>query len=162
MAFCISQLSFSEKCLRRLQDNFGCYQDKLSDTDVYSSLSSILQKAKKFSKPEVKVCICLSSPSLHLSCPLFSLFPPFLLFSYSFLGQVLVDELEAKMLEVHRKGLEEEEVVREGSGERAGEKNETTSQSTSEGIQSEQQDGGTDTSMLAPATPVPSGCISNQ
>lgn len=56
MAFCISQLSFSEKCLRRLQDNFGCYQDKLSDSDVYSSLSSILQKAKKFSKPEVKVC----------------------------------------------------------------------------------------------------------
>ena len=41
--------------MRKLQDNFQCYQDKLVDQDVYTSFTSIANKAKKFAKPEVKV-----------------------------------------------------------------------------------------------------------
>ena len=55
LAFCLNLLNMSEKCIRRLQENFACFADKLHDTEVYSSFSSILSKAKKFAKPEMKV-----------------------------------------------------------------------------------------------------------
>ena len=44
--------------MRRLQENFACFQDKLVDAEVFSSFTSIVSKAKKFAKPEVKVCTC--------------------------------------------------------------------------------------------------------
>ncbi|XP_071805504.1 condensin complex subunit 1-like [Asterias amurensis] len=57
LAFCLNLLNMSEKCIRRLQENFACFADKLHDTEVYSSFSSILSKAKKFAKPEMKVIV---------------------------------------------------------------------------------------------------------
>ena len=59
LAFCLSQLSFSERSLRKLQENMSCYQGLLSDMDVYNSFVIILGKLKKFPKPEVKVRSCM-------------------------------------------------------------------------------------------------------
>ncbi|XP_022090452.1 condensin complex subunit 1-like isoform X2 [Acanthaster planci] len=57
LAFCLSLLNMSEKCVRRLQENLACYADKLHDAEVYACFASILSKAKKFSKPETKVMV---------------------------------------------------------------------------------------------------------
>ena len=54
LAHCISQLSVSERSLRKLQDNFACYKDWLVDDLVLEAFSALLSKSKKFTKPEVK------------------------------------------------------------------------------------------------------------
>ena len=54
LAHCISQLSVSERSLRKLQDNFACYKDWLVDDLVFEAFSVLLSKNKKFTKPEVK------------------------------------------------------------------------------------------------------------
>ena len=55
IAFCLAQLSYSERSLHKLQDNLSCYQDKLHDDEVYNNLTAIATKTKKFAKQEVKV-----------------------------------------------------------------------------------------------------------
>ena len=55
LAYCLSMLSYNEKCVRKLQENFACFGDKLADEDVYSCFMTIMSGAKKFSKPEAKV-----------------------------------------------------------------------------------------------------------
>ena len=55
LAHCLTQINFNDRCIRKLQDNFTCYQDKLVDRDVYTSFTSVTSKAKKFAKPETKV-----------------------------------------------------------------------------------------------------------
>lgn len=54
LAFCLSLLSYSEKSVRRLQENFICFADKLSDEQVYQSFNTIIVKSRKFCKPEIK------------------------------------------------------------------------------------------------------------
>ncbi|XP_064610959.1 condensin complex subunit 1-like [Liolophura sinensis] len=83
LSFCLSLLSYSEKGLRKLQENFACYADKLADDTVYECFSSILANAKKgFSKPEAKAA---------------------------------AEELEERVEQCHRKGLEEDEVAEKAS-----------------------------------------------
>ena len=55
LAFCLSMLSYNERGIRKLQENFGCFHDKLAEEDVYQSFLAIVGKSKKFAKPEVKV-----------------------------------------------------------------------------------------------------------
>ena len=55
LAFCLALLNFSEKGMHKLQENFACYADKVSDPEVFASFTNILGKSKKFTKPEVKV-----------------------------------------------------------------------------------------------------------
>ncbi|CAI8031322.1 Condensin complex subunit 1, partial [Geodia barretti] len=57
LAHCLTQINFNDRCVRKLQDNFTCYQDKLVDRDVYTSFTSVTNKAKKFAKPETKALI---------------------------------------------------------------------------------------------------------
>ena len=64
LAFCLSMLSYSERGLRKLQENMSCYQSVLTDPDVYSSFVTIIGKLKKFPKPEVKVGKLLFSFSI--------------------------------------------------------------------------------------------------
>ena len=45
--------------MRKLQENFACFQNTLVDAEVFSSFTSIVNKAKKFAKPEVKVRVQL-------------------------------------------------------------------------------------------------------
>lgn len=55
LAFCLSMLSYNERGIRKLQENFSCFHDKLAEEDVYHSFLNIVGKSKKFAKPEVKV-----------------------------------------------------------------------------------------------------------
>lgn len=50
-------LNYSDKSLRKLQENLACYAEKLSDKEVYDYFTSILSKSKKVIKQESKV-IC--------------------------------------------------------------------------------------------------------
>ena len=75
LSHCLSQLTFTERCVRKLHDNLACYQDKLVDATVYADLQAILSRAKKLAKPEARA---------------------------------LAEELDQKIRELHRKGLEEE------------------------------------------------------
>lgn len=47
-------MPLTERCVHKLHDNLACYQDKLSDTAVYTDLQGILSRAKKFTKLDVK------------------------------------------------------------------------------------------------------------
>ena len=55
IAYCMSLLNYSEKGFKKIAENFKFYQDKLMNESVYSSFIQIIQKAKKNSKPEMKV-----------------------------------------------------------------------------------------------------------
>lgn len=57
LSFCLSMLSYSAKGLRKLQENFTCFGDKLADDDVYGLFCQIISKSKSFAKPEMKVYI---------------------------------------------------------------------------------------------------------
>ncbi|KAM8924116.1 condensin complex subunit 1 isoform 2-T2 [Pelodytes ibericus] len=57
LAHCLSLLPFSEKGLRKMQDCFDCYGDKLSDEDVYNSFLSTVGKMRRGAKPEFKARI---------------------------------------------------------------------------------------------------------
>ena len=59
LAFCLSMLSYNERGIRKLQENFTCFHDKLAEEDVYQSFLTIVGKSKKFAKPEVKVNLFL-------------------------------------------------------------------------------------------------------
>ncbi|KAK7496786.1 hypothetical protein BaRGS_00011995 [Batillaria attramentaria] len=83
LSFCLSLLSYNEKSLRKLQENFTCFADKLVDETVYACFTSIISKSRGgFAKPEAKV---------------------------------LVDELEERLEQCHRKGLDEDETAQRAS-----------------------------------------------
>ncbi|XP_029651590.1 condensin complex subunit 1-like [Octopus sinensis] len=57
LAFCLSLLTFNEKCVHKLQDNFNCYSDKLANDELYEHMLSILKKARTRCKIEFKTTI---------------------------------------------------------------------------------------------------------
>jgi condensin complex subunit 1 len=57
LAFCIAQLKINEKSVKCLTDLFRLYKDALFDEEVKKSFFSIVSKAKKFAKPEMKQCL---------------------------------------------------------------------------------------------------------
>lgn len=57
LSFCLSMLSYSAKGLRKLQENFTCFGDKLADDDVYGLFCQIISKSKSFAKPEMKTAV---------------------------------------------------------------------------------------------------------
>ena len=58
-------LSYNERGIRKLQENFTCFHDKVAEEDVYQSFMTIVGKSKKFAKPEVKVNFYLSMSQLE-------------------------------------------------------------------------------------------------
>jgi condensin complex subunit 1 len=54
IAYCMAQLKVNERSIKCLVDNFKLYKDALYDEDVKKHFFSILSKAKKFAKPELK------------------------------------------------------------------------------------------------------------
>jgi len=54
LAFCLAQLKISEKCIKLLNENFKLYKDSLYSDEVTKSFLSIIQKARKNSKAELK------------------------------------------------------------------------------------------------------------
>ncbi|XP_046579520.1 LOW QUALITY PROTEIN: condensin complex subunit 1-like [Haliotis rubra] len=57
LSFCLSMLSYNEKSIRKLQENFSCYSDKLSDDAVYNCFLTIINKARTFQKQEAKTIV---------------------------------------------------------------------------------------------------------
>ncbi|XP_060069329.1 condensin complex subunit 1-like [Ylistrum balloti] len=87
LAFCLSMLSYNEKSLRKLQENFVCFADKLADDEVYSCFVSIISKSQSSGKLGAKGA---------------SLAP-------------LLTELEERLERCHNKGMEEDDIVQKAS-----------------------------------------------
>lgn len=54
IAYCLAQLEFNEKCIKKLSENFVCYADKLHEPEVYDLFMEIISNVQKIIKPEVK------------------------------------------------------------------------------------------------------------
>ncbi|KAH7430593.1 hypothetical protein KP509_08G005100 [Ceratopteris richardii] len=57
IAYCLSQLTFTDKGIKKLADQFKCYEHALAMDAVVTHFKAIISKAKKFVKAEVKVTI---------------------------------------------------------------------------------------------------------
>ncbi|ERN16221.1 hypothetical protein AMTRI_Chr01g129540 [Amborella trichopoda] len=57
IAYCLSQLAFTEKGMKKLIESFKSYEHALSEDSVVEHFRNIISKAKKFSKPELRSCI---------------------------------------------------------------------------------------------------------
>ncbi|XP_019483213.1 PREDICTED: condensin complex subunit 1 isoform X1 [Hipposideros armiger] len=57
LAYCMSQLPFTERGLRKMLDNFDCFGDKLSDESIFNTFLSVVSKLRRGAKPEGKAII---------------------------------------------------------------------------------------------------------
>nr|XP_043621850.1 condensin complex subunit 1 [Erigeron canadensis] len=57
ISYCLSQLSFTDKGIKKLIELFKVYENVLSNEAVMEHFKSIINKGKKFAKPELKSCI---------------------------------------------------------------------------------------------------------
>ncbi|OVA04093.1 Condensin complex [Macleaya cordata] len=57
IAYCLSQLTFTEKGMKKLMESFKTYEHVLSEDSVMDSFRNIISKGKKFAKPELKSCV---------------------------------------------------------------------------------------------------------
>ncbi|KAJ3683828.1 hypothetical protein LUZ60_014055 [Juncus effusus] len=57
IAYCLSQLTVTEKGLKKLIESFKSYEHVLSENSVLNHFKSMIAKCKKFAKAEVKACI---------------------------------------------------------------------------------------------------------
>ncbi|GAV83536.1 LOW QUALITY PROTEIN: Cnd1 domain-containing protein [Cephalotus follicularis] len=57
ISYCLSQLAFTEKGMKKLIELFKTYEPALSEDSVMDHFRNIMNKGKKFAKPELKVCI---------------------------------------------------------------------------------------------------------
>lgn len=54
MSFCLSLVSYTDKGVKKLVENFACFEDKLGDEEIYANFTELLSKAKKFAGAELK------------------------------------------------------------------------------------------------------------
>ncbi|GFY84745.1 binding protein [Actinidia rufa] len=57
ISYCLSQLAFTEKSMKKLIESFKTYEHVLSEDSVMDNFRNIINKTKKFAKPELKSCI---------------------------------------------------------------------------------------------------------
>ncbi|XP_007935285.1 condensin complex subunit 1 [Orycteropus afer afer] len=57
LAYCVSQLPFTERGLRKMLDNFDCFADKLSDSAIFNAFLLVVGKLRRGAKPEGKAII---------------------------------------------------------------------------------------------------------
>ncbi|CAA2991811.1 condensin complex subunit 1 [Olea europaea subsp. europaea] len=57
ISYCLSQLAFTEKSMRKLMESFKAYEHVLSEDTVMEHFKNIINKGKKFAKPELKSSI---------------------------------------------------------------------------------------------------------
>ncbi|KAL2325982.1 hypothetical protein Fmac_025040 [Flemingia macrophylla] len=57
ISYCLSQLSFTEKGMKKLIELFKTYEHVLSEDSVMDHFRNLLNKGKKFAKLELKACI---------------------------------------------------------------------------------------------------------
>ncbi|KAF8395656.1 hypothetical protein HHK36_019606 [Tetracentron sinense] len=57
ISYCLSQLTFTEKGIKKLMELFKTYERVLSEDSVMDHFKNIISKGKKFAKPELRSCI---------------------------------------------------------------------------------------------------------
>ncbi|XP_042509695.1 condensin complex subunit 1 [Macadamia integrifolia] len=57
ISYCLAQLTFTEKGIRKLMESFKTYEHVLSENSVMEHFKNIISKGKKFAKPELKSCV---------------------------------------------------------------------------------------------------------
>ncbi|KAL9240003.1 hypothetical protein vseg_014269 [Gypsophila vaccaria] len=57
LAYCLSQLAFTDKGMKKLIESFKAYEHALSEDSVMDHFRTIINKAKKFAKPDLKSSI---------------------------------------------------------------------------------------------------------
>ncbi|XP_017253367.1 condensin-1 complex subunit CAP-D2 isoform X1 [Daucus carota subsp. sativus] len=57
ISYCLSQLSFTDKGMKKLIELFKTYEHVLCEDLVMDHFKNIINKGKKFAKPELKTCI---------------------------------------------------------------------------------------------------------
>ena len=57
LAFCLSLLTYNDKCIKKLAELSPLYWHALQEDSVYESFTAIISKAKKFAKAEMKAAI---------------------------------------------------------------------------------------------------------
>ncbi|XP_070791467.1 condensin complex subunit 1 [Pituophis catenifer annectens] len=58
LAYCLTLLPLTERGLRKMQDNFDCFADKLQDLTVYNHFLAVLGRVRRVAtKPEMKALI---------------------------------------------------------------------------------------------------------
>ncbi|KAH7667151.1 Condensin subunit 1/Condensin-2 complex subunit D3 protein [Dioscorea alata] len=57
IVYCLSQLTFTEKGMKKLMESFKTYEHVLLEDSVVDHFKNIISKSKKFAKPELKSCI---------------------------------------------------------------------------------------------------------
>ncbi|KAF5191977.1 Condensin complex subunit [Thalictrum thalictroides] len=57
ISYCLSQLTFTERGMKKLMDSFKSYEHVLCEDSVMDNFKIIISKGKKFAKPELKSCI---------------------------------------------------------------------------------------------------------
>ncbi|XP_036617804.1 condensin complex subunit 1 isoform X1 [Trichosurus vulpecula] len=57
LAYCLSLLPLTERGLRKMQDNFECFGDKLSDETIFSAFLAAVGKLRRWAKPEGKALV---------------------------------------------------------------------------------------------------------
>ncbi|XP_048321427.2 condensin-1 complex subunit CAP-D2 isoform X3 [Ziziphus jujuba] len=57
ISYCLSQLAFTEKGMKKLMELLKTFEHALSEDSVMDHFRSIINKGKKFAKPELKLCI---------------------------------------------------------------------------------------------------------
>jgi condensin complex subunit 1 len=54
LAYCLAQLKMNDRSIKCLSDNFKLYKDALFDDDVKKNFATVVTKAKKFMKPDMR------------------------------------------------------------------------------------------------------------
>lgn len=57
ISYCLSQLSFTDKGMKKLIESFKTYEHVLCEDSVMDHFKNIINKGKKFAKPDLKSCI---------------------------------------------------------------------------------------------------------
>ncbi|XP_051819614.1 condensin complex subunit 1 isoform X1 [Antechinus flavipes] len=57
LAYCLSLLPLTERGLRKMQDNFECFGDKLSDETIFTAFLAAIGKLRRWAKPEAKALV---------------------------------------------------------------------------------------------------------
>merc|ERR1711997_1137564 len=57
LAFCLSMFNYNDKAIKKLNDNFASYSDKLHEDYVYEALNTIITQAKKGPKQDGRMVI---------------------------------------------------------------------------------------------------------
>ncbi|XP_074654081.1 condensin complex subunit 1-like isoform X2 [Tubulanus polymorphus] len=57
LALCLSMLNYSERSVRKIQENFPCFADKLHDEQVFNYFQTIVASSKKSAKVDTKTMI---------------------------------------------------------------------------------------------------------